>query len=98
MVFCIINELKTCGGAEQSVKKMRQILTAHGHDVYVIYMKVYNHESLDQNEYVLNPKLGIIDKFFYNYFLKIKLEGFLFDINPDVVLLNNVFSAPVTVF
>lgn len=98
MVFCIINELKTCGGAEQSVKKMRQILTAYGHDVYVIYMKVYNHESLDEYEYVLNPKLGIIDKIFYNYFLRIKLEGFLLNINPDVVLLNNVFSAPVTVF
>ena len=98
MTFCIINECKTDGGTEQSVRKIYKILTNYGHNVYLIYMKIGQDESVNGYEYVLNPQLGIIDKHCYNPFLANKLKQILNMISPDVVLLNNVFSAPITVF
>lgn len=95
--FLIINEYKTCGGTENSVRKIRKVLNAHGHEVYLLYMHINVTDVLEGNEYILNPKLGILDKFLYNPFLADKLKQILSIISPDVILLNNVFSAPITV-
>lgn len=95
--FLIINEYKNCGGTENSVRKIRQILTSHGHEVFLIYMHVGQDEILGEKEYVLNPRFGILDKLFYNPLLAHKLKQILCTISPDVIILNNVFSAPITV-
>ena len=63
--FLIINEYKNCGGTENSVRKIRQILTSHGHEVFLIYMHVGQDEILSEKEYVLNPRFGIFDKLFW---------------------------------
>lgn len=96
--FLIINEYKNCGGTEISVRKIRQILTSHGHEVFLIYMHVGQDEILSEKEYVLNPRFGIFDKFFYNPIMAHKLKQILNTISPDLILVNNVFSAPITVF
>ena len=72
--FLIINEYKNCGGTEISVRKIRQILTSHGHEVFLIYMHVGQDEILSEKEYVLNPRFGIFDKLFYNPLLAHKLK------------------------
>ena len=95
--FLIINEYKNFGGTENSVWKIRQILTSHGHEVFLIYMHVGQDEVLGEKEYVLNPRFGIFDKLFYNPLLAHKLKQILCTISPDVIILNNVFSAPITV-
>ncbi len=95
--FLIINEYKNFGGTENSVWKIRQILTSHGHEVFLIYMHVGQDEILGEKEYVLNPRFGIFDKLFYNPLLAHKLKQILCTISPDVIILNNVFSAPITV-
>lgn len=95
--FLVINEYKKCGGTENSVRKIRKILSAHGHDVYLLYMHIGKEDVLDAKEYLLNPRFGMLDKLFYNPFLSYKLKHILDNISPDVVLLNNVFSAPITV-
>lgn len=96
--FLIINEHKTFGGTEQSVRKIRQILTSHGHEVFLLYMHICQDEILSEKEYVLNPRFGIFDKLFYNPILVHNLKRILDKISPDVILMNNVFSAPITVF
>lgn len=93
----IINEYKYGGGTEQCVRKLRDILNSHGHEVYVLYMNVVDKNTLNKNEYVLEPKLGMLDKLFYNPLLGYKLRKMLRSIVPDVILLNNIFSAPITV-
>ena len=95
--FLIINEYKNFGGTENSVWKIRQILTSHGHEVFLIYIHVGQDEILGEKEYVLNPRFGIFDKLFYNPLLAHKLKQILCTISPDVIILNNVFSAPITV-
>lgn len=95
--FLIINEYKNFGGTENSVRKIRKILNEHGHEVFLIYMHVGQDEILGEKEYVLNPRFGIFDKLFYNPLLAHKLKQILDTISPDVILLNNVFSAPITV-
>ena len=97
MRILIINEYKNFGGTENSVWKIRQILTSHGHEVFLIYMHVGQDEILGEKEYVLNPRFGIFDKLFYNPLLAHKLKQILCTISPDVIILNNVFSAPITV-
>lgn len=96
--FLIINENKNFGGTENSVRKIRKILAEHGHEVFLIYMHVGQDEILSDKEYVLNPRFGIFDKLFYNPLLAHKLKQILDNSSPDVILLNNVFSAPITVF
>ena len=95
--FLIINEYKNFGGTENSVWKIRQILTSHGHEVFLIYMHVGQDEVLGEKEYVLNPRFGIFDKLFYNPLLAHKLKQILCTISPDVIILNNVFFALITV-
>lgn len=96
--FLVINECKTCGGTEQSVRKIHQILLSYGHEVFLLYMHIAQDEVLNEKEYVLNPRFGIFDKLFYNPFLAHKFKQILNTISPDVILINNVFSAPITVF
>lgn len=97
MRILIINEYKYGGGTEQCVRKIRDILTLHGHDVCLLYMSGVHQDALDEKEFLLHPKWGLIDKLFYNPFLASRLRKLLQKIKPDVILLNNIFSAPITV-
>lgn len=97
MKFLIINEYKSGGGTEQSVCKIKSILSKHGHHVTCLYMNIRKDEFLEDDEYVISVRLGIFDKLFYNPILAYKFKAFLRKFNPDIVLLNNVFSAPITV-
>lgn len=97
MRILIINEYKYGGGTEQCVRKIRDILALHEHDVYLLYMSGVHQDALDEKEFFLHPKYGIIDKLFYNPFFASRLRKLLQKIKPDVILLNNIFSAPITV-
>lgn len=93
----IINEYKVKGGTEQSVKKTKEILLRNGHDVHVMYL-AENQGNLEKNEYGMGFRSSLFNKVFYNKKYFINVRKCIDSINPDLIVVNNVFSAPKAVF
>ncbi len=93
----IINEYKIKGGTEQAVKKMKEIFIHHEHDVHVMYLSE-NKAGLDKNEYGMEFNGNLLNKAFFNNDYHLRVKKAIDKINPDLIIVNNVFSSPKSVF
>lgn len=101
MKILIINEKLIEGGAEQSCLKMKSLLEQNNHEVYYLTFdnefenKIKNLENIT-NIINIKTKNNIINKMVFNPFLYFNIKRILKKINPDKVILNNIFSSPIT--
>ena len=100
MKILIVNEFLIFGGAEQSCLKMKKILEKDNEVIYLNFDKDYEEKIKEVNNCnnIINIKLGSIKikKGIYNIFVCKKIRNKIKEINPDKIILNNLFSSPIT--
>ena len=97
MNFLIINELFSFGGAEIYVQNLANILISNGHSVTRLFLRKKNGVSLPNNCYFIDcdSKLG---KLFEKKRLTKIIRAFIKRNAPDIIVLNNIFSSPFSVY
>ncbi len=101
MKILIINEKLIEGGAEQSCLKTKEVLEQHKNEVYYL---TFDNEFDSKIKNIKNKKnifncyvsQGLINKMFLNPFLYIKIRKIVKRIKPEKIILNNIFSSPIT--
>lgn len=93
MNIIIVNEKKTEGGAEVYVKNLYKILKENGINVFIIYLND-SKETAETNEVILN----LNGKFSFSFKTYIEIKRIIRNLKPDFILVNNVFSSPITVY
>lgn len=95
MKLVIINECKSFGGAEVYTQTLSQLLRGAGHLVYNIYFQQQDIDYADC-EQVCGCGSSMVNKVIFNPAYYHRLRRAITAIAPDIVILNNVFSAPLT--
>lgn len=99
MKILLINEYVESRGAEQIVKEQLEILKCKGHEVNCIcfsYSPQEKKKEIDKSYTIIPiPKIGKILFLPHIYF---KLRRYLHHFSPDVVILHNIYSSPLTVY
>ena len=96
MNFAIINEHKTYGGAEVYVKNLRSLLEKNGHKIICLYL--CTNEDVEENEYDLKFSNSKSAKYKYSFRKSQLIRSILKKEKIDVVIINNVFSEPLTLY
>ena len=101
MRILIINDLLTGGGAEVYVKNLKNILLDNGHNVKLIYFEKskLNYISYEKDNNIKINSIGknFLNKIFINPIIYILLKKVIKEFNPDKIILNNIFTAPITI-
>lgn len=105
MKILIMNDLLVCGGAEIITLMQKQILENKNHEVYLVTFdenypskhKIYN----INNKFINIPLkdkglIKIYRKLFYDCMLVKKIRKVIFNIKPDIILINNLHIAPIS--
>lgn len=100
MKILIVNEFLIYGGTEQSCLKMKKLLSNGNEVVYLNFDKNFkeNIQEVEDKKNIIsiNLKSSKIDKIAFNLISYIKIRKKIKEINPDKIILNNLFSAPIT--
>jgi hypothetical protein len=96
----IVNDTLICGGAEIYSLNLKKILEKKGHDVSFLSFDNNFEENFkkivdNKNFYNIKPKSSI-NKLIFNPFLYLKIKKRLKKINPDLIIINNIFASPYT--
>lgn len=102
MKILIINELLISGGAEQSCLKTKKILEKNSHEVYYLNFDnkfEKNILEVENQKNIINIKIpnNNINKSILNVYYYLKIRKTIKKINPDKIILNNIFSSPITI-
>ena len=101
MKILIINEKLLLGGAEQSCLKMKKILEKENHEVHYLTFDEDFEEKINKidngkNIYNIKVKNILLNKLIFKPLLYLKIRKILKKINPDKIILNNIFCSPIT--
>ena len=96
MNIAIVNECKTFGGAEVYVKNLKRILVENGHHVICMYLNA--NEPMDEDEYNLYFNTSMLSKYKYSICKVKKIRVVLEKHKIGLVIINNVFSEPLTLY
>ena len=96
MKILIINELLISGGAEQSCLKTKKILEKNNHEVYYLNFDnkfEKNILEVENQKNIINIKIpnNNINKNILNVYYYLKIRKTIKKINPDKIILNNIF-------
>lgn len=99
MRILLINEYAESRGTEQIVQEQLKIFKYHGHQVQCLCFafnpfKRYNYIN-DDYHIIPIPKIG---KIFFLPHIYLKLRRYITQINPEIIILHNIFSSPFTVY
>lgn len=95
MNILIVNEYKVCGGAEVYVQTLTNILRNAGYRVSNLYFRG-NGSAAVKDEVICTVSKSKLNKMLFNLRYYRKLRQTIHGIAPDLVILNNVFSTPLT--
>lgn len=99
MRILILNEYVKSRGAEQIVSEQMNIFKHHGHAVKCLCFSYSPHKKNGciNDDYQIEhiPKLG---KFLFLPFTYIKLRKILQNYAPDIIIIHNIYSSPLTVY
>ena len=105
MNILLINDLIECGGAEVHVRYEYKILQQHRHNVYMLTFDEIDKYNNFKKEYInlinihINNKniiIKVVNKFFINFVLYLKIRKIIKQINPDLIHCHNMNLAPFT--
>ncbi len=101
MKLLIINESLIGGGTEQSCLKMKKLLENNNHEVFYLNFDDQFDEKIkdiDNSKNIINIKIQntSINKMIFNLSIYIKIRDMIKNIQPDKIILNNIFSSPIT--
>lgn len=92
----IINEYYSSGGAEVFFHNLIKIFQKKKYKVFGLVLNPKNYTTNDC-VYLIDCS-GYCNKTFFNYLLFKKIRAFISTINPDFIIVNNVFSGYSTVY
>ena len=99
MRILLVNEYVESRGAEQIVKEQLNVLTKNGHKAHCLCFSfspfVKKKTNLEAYTIISIPKIG---KFLFLPQVYFRLRSFLRDFSPEVIILHNIYSSPLTVF
>ena len=95
MNILVVNEFKYCGGAEIYTQNLIDVLKNNEHRVSALYYSC-DSDKLEPYEHVVRPSLGKLDKGLIDPFMYKNARGIINKINPDIIIVNNLFSSPFT--
>ena len=98
MKILIVNEYLEYQGAEEIVKKQYGILSKNN-DVYLLTFNDgrKNAESFYTKKYRI-IEISYVFKMFFSVFDYCRIRKYIKSINPDLIILHNIFSSPITVY
>lgn len=101
MKILIINEKLLLGGAEQSCLKMKKLLENENHNVHYLTFDENFEEKINKidsknNIYNIKVKGFLVNKMIFKPILYFQIRKIIKKINPDKIILNNIFCSPIT--
>ncbi len=93
--FMIMNEYKSFGGTEVFISHLVQLLEEQDHRVYRLYFS-YDNKRKEENEKYISTKHNQISKLVYNPLYSRRIRLYCKKIQPDIIIVNNAFSAPLS--
>ena len=104
MKILIINDYLQLGGAEVYINNLRNILLNNNKEVYLLNFEEKQEfkkkiATIKNKENIINiPKCRYmkINKIIFNFKLYIQIRKIIKKINPDKIILNNIFYSPIT--
>lgn len=99
MRILIINEYAVHRGAEQIVQEQQKIFKNYGYQVKCIYFAfspTQKYRATDDDSHIIPiPRIG---KILFLPHIYLKLRKLLTRFNPEVIILHNIYSSPLTVY
>lgn len=96
MKILLINEYKSCGGAEQIVKNQIQLFKNKGHTVKTLVFSYDPSFKSDDEDYYIISNNFPINKIIFNINYYLKIRNFIKEFDPNIILVHNCFSSPIT--
>ena len=98
MKVLIVNEFYKCGGAEVYAFNLKKLLNEHGNTVKLLCFSFNEQDVFEENDKNVDffKIEGSYNKILFNPLLYLQLSRYLKKYNPDLIIINNIFSAPYT--
>jgi len=97
MKILIVNEFYKCGGAEVYAHNLKKLFKENGHQARLLCFTFDEKDKLNASDDIDFLKIsGEYNKLIFNPFIYKRLTNYLKNFNPEIIIINNIFSAPYT--